>query len=145
MVCGCKEPTPPAAAQPGRLPTAEIRIGQVPVRVEVARTEPDRRRGMMFRRTLGPEEIMLFVFPTDEVLSFWMKNTYVNLELAYIRSDGTIAQVEPMQARDLAAVRSREPALFALELPPGWLEAHGLGVGTKVTIPAAAAAPPQSR
>jgi uncharacterized protein len=145
---GCNHapaPTPPdqPSAQPAprpddgsqRLPTATIRLGDRPLVVEVARTEAERQTGMMHRKKLGPDEAMLFVFQRAENLSFWMKNTLVDLDLAYITAEGRIDQVEHLKAQDLTSVDSREPVLYALELPAGWLKAHGFGVGTMVTVP----------
>jgi hypothetical protein len=110
------------------LPTAAIRVGAIPLVVEVAKTEAARRKGMMLRERLGPDEAMLFVFDRDSNLAFWMKNTPVDLDLAYIRSDGTIMQTEQLRAH------------VALEVPAGWLAKHGIAVGTKVAIPPAVAA-----
>jgi uncharacterized membrane protein (UPF0127 family) len=139
---GCeRSPTPNHKDQPQRLETAAIRIAGIPLRVEVASTEETRRKGMMFRPHLGPDEAMLFVFDREDNLSFWMKNTDVDLDLAYIRSDGLITQVEHMKAHDLEPVFSREPVRFALEAPAGWLEAHGVGVEARVEIPPDVAAP----
>ena len=140
---GSPPPTPQVAGpdQPQRLSTAAIKVGAVPLVVEVAKEKEQQAKGMMFRRSIGPDDAMLFVFDRDTNLSFWMKNTYFDLDLAYIRSDGTIVQVERMKAFDTEAVFSREPARFALEVPPGWLAAHGIGVGAKVEIPADVARP----
>jgi uncharacterized membrane protein (UPF0127 family) len=137
---GCRQGAPPAPGvdgrnQPQKLPTATLRVGDLALKVEVAATEAHRQKGMMFRERLGPDEAMLFVFPGEDYLSFWMKNTPVDLDLAYIRSDGTIAQIEPLVAWNTEAVPSREPVEFALETPAGWLEAHGIKVGAKVAIP----------
>jgi len=136
-VSGCAgEPAPPDAdGQPQRLATATIRIGDMPLVVEVAATPAEQHKGMMFRPRLGPDEAMFFIFPGDDNLSFWMKNTYVDLDLAFIASDGEIVQVEHLKAFDAEPVYSRQPARFALELPAGWLAAHGIGVGTRLTIP----------
>ena len=141
LLAGCQEkeapaPPPAAAAQsPQHLATATIRVGQVPLAVEVANTEATRQKGMMFRTRLGPDEAMLFVFGRDSNLAFWMKNTPLDLDLAYIRSDGTITQTERMKANVLEPVYSREPVRFALEVPAGWLQEHGVAVGTKVALP----------
>jgi hypothetical protein len=132
---------PPPSEEPQRLPTVKIRVGDVPLEAELAREERERQKGMMFRPHLAPDEAMLFIFDRDENLAFWMKNTYVDLDLAYIRSDGTIVQVERLKAHDLTSVYSREPARFALEVPPGWFEAHGIKVGDRVSIPPEALAP----
>jgi hypothetical protein len=141
-VWGCeRSPAPSNKDQPQHLATAAIRVAGIPLRVEVANTEETRRKGMMFRPRLGPDEAMLFVFDRDDNLSFWMKNTDVDMDLAYIRSDGLITQVEHMKAHDLEPVYSREPVRFALEAPAGWLEAHGVGVEARVEIPPDVAAP----
>ena len=146
LLAGCQEkaapaPPPPAPAQsPQHLATATIHVGQVPLVVEVANTEATRQKGMMFRTRLGPDEAMLFVFGRDSNLTFWMKNTPVDLDLAYIRADGTITQTERMEANVLDPVFSREPVRFALEVPAGWLQEHGVAVGTKVAIPPGVAA-----
>ncbi len=141
-VFGCeRSPAPSNKDQPQRLETAAIRIAGIPLRVEVANTEETRQKGMMFRERLGPDEAMLFVFDRDANLAFWMKNTDVDLDLAYIRSDGLITQVEHMKAHDLEPVYSREPVRFALEAPAGWLKAHGVGVEARVEIPSDVAAP----
>jgi hypothetical protein len=144
---GCDRTAAPPAAppagpdQPQRLPTAAIKVGAVPLAVEVAREKEQQAKGMMFRRSLGPDEAMLFVSDRDTNLAFWMKNTYVDLDLAYIRSDGTVLQIERMKAFNPEAVFSREPARFALEAPAGWFAAHGIEVGAKVEIPADVARP----
>ncbi|MCX5655168.1 MAG: DUF192 domain-containing protein [Planctomycetota bacterium] len=136
---GCDRATPPSSAtgpdQPQRLATATIRVGSTPLVVEVARTREEQRKGMMFRKHLRPDEAMLFIADRDTNLSFWMKNTSVGLDLAYIRSDGVIVQIERMNALDTEPVFAREPARFTLEVPAGWFAAHGVGVGAKVEIP----------
>ena len=137
---GCDRGAPPPAQtnkaeQPQRLPTATLRVGDLPLTVEVADSEAERQKGMMFRPRIGPDEAMLFVFVSDANVAFWMKNSYADLDLAFIRSDGSIVQTERMRAYNEEPVFSREPVRFALEVPAGWLEAHGIGVGTKVAIP----------
>jgi len=137
---GAPAPAPIAEDQPQHLPTATIRVGDVALVVEVAARPAEQQKGMMFRKKLSPDEAMLFVFPRDSNLSFWMKNTAFDLDLAYIGPDGRITQVERMKAYDLEPVFSREPARFALETAAGWLAAHGAKVGTPVAIPPEVAA-----
>ncbi|MEA3367488.1 MAG: DUF192 domain-containing protein [Planctomycetota bacterium] len=138
ILAGCEaEPaaTAPGPDEPQRLPTASLRVGDVPLLVEVADAEAERQTGMMFRRRLGPDEAMLFVFDREANLAFHMKNTYVDLDLAYIAADGTISQIARMHAHATGPVFSREPARFALEAPAGWLADHGIAEGDRVTIP----------
>jgi uncharacterized protein len=138
---GCKEkgspPESPDKAQ--HLPTVTIQVGGQPLAVEVARTEAQRRIGMMFRSSLGPDEAMLFVFDRAANLAFWMANTAVDLDLAYIQPDGEITQIEHMKAYDTDQVVSREPARYVLEAPAGWFAAHKIDVGARVVIPPEAA------
>ncbi len=142
-VAGCRAAAPPEepparpgdAERPQRLPTATIRVGARPLVVEVAATEAQRRKGMMGRPSVGPDEAMLFVFLREDNLAFWMKDTLVDLDLAYLGADGTILQIEHMAARNTDGVFSRAPARYALEVPAGWFAAHGIAVGARVTIP----------
>jgi len=136
---GCDKggaPPPPGTDERAqKLETAMVRVGDLPLRVEVADSEAERQKGMMFRPRLGPDEAMLFVFVSDSNVAFWMKNSYADLDLAFIRSDGSIVQTERMRAYNEEPVFSREPVRFTLEVPAGWLEAHGIAIGTKVAIP----------
>jgi uncharacterized membrane protein (UPF0127 family) len=147
LLAGCADepaapPPPPLAEQPQRLPTATIRVGQVPLEVEVADTDAERQKGMMFRRRLGPDEAMLFVFERERDLAFHMRNCYVDLDLAYIAADGRILEIARLHAHRRERVYSREPARFALEVPAGWLAAHGIREGDRVTIPPEVAGAP---
>ncbi len=144
LLAGCADepPAPPPAEAPQHLPTATIRVGDVPLEVEVADAEAERQKGMMFRRHLGPDEAMLFVFPREAGLAFHMRNTYVDLDLAYIAADGRIIEIARLHAHRRRPVYSREPARFALEVPAGWLAAHGITEGDRVTIPPEAAEAP---
>jgi len=146
---GCdRSAAPPATGgpdRPQRLATATIRVGSAPLVVEVARTREEQAKGMMFRKGLGPDEAMLFVADRDTNLAFWMKNTYVDLDLAFIRSDGTVVQIERMTALNTDPVYANQPARFTLEAPAGWFAAHGIGVGTKVEVPPEVAAPGEPR
>ncbi len=138
--CGEGGGLQPTDGRAQKLPTATIRVGDVSLVVEVADEEAERATGMMFRDRLGPDEAMLFVFPRPDNLAFYAKNCAVNLDLAFLRADGTIAQTERLKAYNEEAVFSREPVQFALETPAGWLKAHGAATDTQVEIPADVAA-----
>lgn len=87
------------AASPGdgRLPTQPLTIatskGVAHFTVEIADTDATRERGLMFRRKLGPREGMLFDFHTPQTVSFWMKNTYIPLDMVFIAPDGRIVSI----------------------------------------------------
>ena len=121
--------------QPQRLDKVQVALGGRKLAVEVACTPRQRETGMMFRETLKTDEGMLFVFPSDEELDFYMKNTCVPLSIAFIRANGVIANIAHMEAYSLETNRSRTACRFALEMPFGWFSVNGVAEGSKVTIP----------
>ena len=109
-----------------------IRVGEVPVRVEIADTEPKRSAGLMGRKTMPEGEGMLFKFDDVQPLSFWMKNTYIPLSIAFIDEFGIITVIKDMTPESLDQVTSDGPALYALEVPRGWFRKNNLLPGHKV-------------
>lgn len=104
--------------------------------VEVARNDADRAQGLMYRRSLPPDRGMLFDFARVEPVSMWMQNTYVSLDMLFIRPDGTVARIaqrtEPLSTRQIP---SGEPVLAVLELVAGTAERLGIKAGDKVEHP----------
>jgi hypothetical protein len=104
--------------------------------VEVARNDADREQGLMFRRELAADRGMLFDFARVETVSMWMKNTYISLDMVFIRPDGTIARVaentEPLSTRVIA---SGEPVLGVLEVAGGTARRLGIKRGDRVEHP----------
>jgi len=78
---------------------------------------------------------MLFLFPAPAFLSFYMRDTYVALDLAYATADGTIVEVHDLVPLDLTPVLSGQPVQYALEVPAGTLQALGVGPGSVLTLP----------
>jgi hypothetical protein len=120
---------------PQRLDKVQIELGGRKLAVEAACAPRQREMGMMFRQALKADEGMLFVFPRDEELTFYMKNTCVPLSIAFIRADGVIANIAQMKAYSLETHRSRTVCRFALEMPFGWFSKNGIAEDSKVTIP----------
>jgi uncharacterized membrane protein (UPF0127 family) len=111
-----------------------VRGGQeLHVKVELARTEPDRQRGLMFRQSLEPGRGMLFLFEHPDKLKFWMRNTYIPLDMIFISQDKRVVFVEENAAplNDLPR-GPEELTQFVLEVPGGWARAHGVGPGVEV-------------
>jgi len=105
------------------------------VRAEIARTQEERNKGLMYRKNLPDGEGMLFIYERDEVMSFWMKNTVVPLSIAFIASDGRIIEVRDMYPRDENSVHSSRSVRYALEVPQGWFSRAGVQNGDVVKIP----------
>ena len=102
--------------------------------VELAKTPAQQARGMMFRTTMADDTGMLFPYSSPKLLSFWMKNTYIPLDIIFIREDGTIeniaANAEPYS---LESVASTGPAIAVLEIRGGLSAELGMEPGDKVT------------
>jgi len=90
----------------------------------------------MYRGKLGPDEGMLFVFPDTAVRSFWMKNTFIPLDVGYFDADGYLIEYHSMEPdNDRKTYTSSEPALYALEMRRGWFKEKGLKKYAKMTLP----------
>jgi uncharacterized membrane protein (UPF0127 family) len=111
------------------LPTAAIHVGNHRLRVEVADTPASRGRGLMFRSELPDDRGMLFVFPEEKVLEFWMRNTEIPLSIAFADASGRIVRIADMEPRSEEIVSSVAPARYALEVKRGWFDAHGVRSG----------------
>ena len=130
--CSPAEPEKPPAPK-----VHTIKAGGKDLKVEVANTPEKREAGLSFRKSIPPDQGMLFVYPEDEYQSFWMKNTYVPLSIAYIRSDGWISQIEDMAPETLTTHRSKIRVKYVLEVPQGWFQRNGVKVGDTAEIPKA--------
>jgi len=117
------------------LPSITIASKGVEVLVEVADTEIERNKGLMFRKSLDAGKGMLFVFDSDQKLAFWMKNTSIPLSLAYLSSDGTILQILDLKPFSEEPRPSERSVRYALEVPQGWFSSAGLGPGDRFLIP----------
>jgi len=121
-----------ATPRPSDLPSVELKIKGHAIRAEVAVTDETRETGLMNRFSLGPDSGMLFVFSEPQPLSFWMKNTYVPLSIAFIDAEGRILNIEDMAPLTQGTHLSRGLALYALEMKKGWFAAHDIGPGDRV-------------
>lgn len=118
---------PPAA-------TAWVIFGADTVMAEVARTDEERGQGLMYRESLDPDAGMLFIFPEQSVRSFWMQNTYISLDIAFMDRDFRVVDIQQMEAMTTDSHVSRAPAMYALETNMGWFEAHGVQVGDRPEV-----------
>jgi uncharacterized membrane protein (UPF0127 family) len=113
---------------------ATLSINGINVNVEIANCPKSRRQGLMNRLSLDENTGMLFVFPNSQHRSFWMKETYLPLSIAYLNEEGTIINIEKMSPFDLSSVRSESPAKYALEMNEGWFVRNGIFIGDIINI-----------
>ncbi len=124
------------AAQAQSLKKIKITIGGVPALVEVAATPQDRQKGLMYRTKLGENEGMLFVFPSPEFQSFWMKNTLIPLDLGYFDSFGKLTDVHTMSPDNGASFyNSSGRILYAVEMNAGWYKKNNIRRSAKLELP----------
>ncbi|PTX96689.1 DUF192 domain-containing protein [Opitutus sp. ER46] len=118
-----------------------IKVGEKVVRLQLAVLDVEQERGLMFRRDLGPDDGMLFVYPRTQRMSFWMRNTPTPLDIGYFDAQGVLREIYPLQPFDEAAVASRSTEIkFPLEMPQGWFAAKGVRPGAQLDLKAVAAA-----
>lgn len=103
------------------------------ITAEIADTDELRSRGLMFRHLLPEGHGMLFDFGKPRPAAMWMKNTYMSLDMLFIRADGTVAAIaentEPMSEQTISV---QEPVLGVLELPAGTAKKLGIHRDDKV-------------
>jgi uncharacterized protein len=116
----------------------EIRSGERTHRftVEVARTGEEQARGLMYRGQLGDDEGMIFPFSPPRPASFWMKNTYIPLDMIFVRADGSIARIAPNTVpHSLESVGVAEPVAAVLEIRGGRAAELGIDATARVSWP----------
>ena len=114
--------------------TYELNINDKIVRAEVAFTQKGRATGLMFRNQLDKDHGMLFIYPQEQNLSFWMKNTKIPLSIAFINSSEVITQIESMSPYSLLNHASKDKVRFALEMEEGWFIKNGIKAGSEVSL-----------
>jgi len=102
-------------------------------RVEVARTPAEQAKGLMFRTEMGADEGMLFPYPSPQMLSFWMRNTVLSLDLVFIDEQHRIINIaENAVPYSEQSITSAAPGVAVLELNGGRARELGIVAGNKV-------------
>ena len=115
----------------------KIKIAHKTIIVELAKNTDQHQYGLMNRNYLAPDEGMLFIFENEQPLSFWMKNTIIDLSIAYIDKNKKIVDIQEMKATnqmmvgDLPSYPTAKPAMYALEMNKGWFAKNKIKVGQK--------------
>lgn len=109
-----------------------IRLGGTIIELEVARTSVEHRTGLMYRKFLPENKGMLFVFTAPRPIAMWMKNTFIDLDAAFVDACGQITQIITMKKGTLDLHQSRLNASRVIEMNGGWFARHNVKVGTLV-------------
>ncbi|MCT4609088.1 MAG: DUF192 domain-containing protein [Pelagimonas sp.] len=111
-------------------------FGQVRFRIEVADTEKERAQGLMFVKSLPRFSGMLFVYDSARPVSFWMKNTYIPLDMIFADETGTVVHIHKGAVpHDLTPIPSGAPAQYVLEVNAGIAQQLGLKPGDQMRHP----------
>ena len=106
------------------------------VLLEVVETEQDMAKGLMFRQQLEEDHGMLFVYKEDVRPTFWMKNTYLSLDILFLTEDGILVdlfeQVPPCPMRPCPTYTSRFPCRYVLEVKGGYTARYHIRKGARV-------------
>jgi uncharacterized membrane protein (UPF0127 family) len=126
----------PAAADDSPPRTAVLQVAGRPVQVELAYTQAARAKGLMHRPGLEPDSGMLFLFPSSQPRRFWMRDTLIPLDIAFLDEDGVVLNIEHGRPGvERPGYFSRATARFVLEMADGWCAAAGLKPGDRLDIP----------
>lgn len=117
-----------------RFPTTQLTIGMYLVKAEMALTAENRAQGLMFREKMASNEGMVFDFQAPAEICMWMKNTLIPLSVAFIDTDGKIANIEDMKPQTLDSHCGKKgvPIRYALEMNVGWFKQKNIKPGMKI-------------
>lgn len=127
-----------AVAPAAQFETLEITTsrGVEVFRVEIAKSDQERATGLMYRRELPEGQGMLFDFRPDQDVAMWMKNTFIALDMIFIRADGTIHHIaENTEPHSTAIISSQGKVRAVLEVIGGTVRKYGIARGDKVGHP----------
>lgn len=137
-------PTPLLAEEKVQFKKQQIQLVQKKnkktITVEVAETPTEHAQGLMFRKKLGVDQGMIFVFDDEQIREFWMKNTLIDLDIAYFDKNKKIIDIQQMKAistimqTEIPTYPSQRPAMYALEMPKGWFKKNKFSEGTVFTF-----------
>jgi uncharacterized membrane protein (UPF0127 family) len=125
-----------AEALPVETITIGTQRGPAKFAVEIAADAGSQEQGLMYRRSMAPSSGMIFDFGRPEFVMFWMKNTYIPLDMLFVKPDGTISSItEDAKPMTLTSIPSIEPVSAVIELNAGRAHALGIVPGDKVHAP----------
>ncbi len=120
-----------------RLPAEQVIVttdrGDIAFATEIAATDETRSRGLMFRRSMGEREAMLFHWPSPRVVSMWMRNTYLSLDMLFVTADGLVVHVQADTVPEsLDVLSAGRDVIAVMELVAGTAAKLGIGPGSRL-------------
>ena len=113
---------------------SKVYLGENEACLEIALTLKERAKGLSYRSELLQNRGMLFVWEQPARYCMWMKNTLIDLDVAFMRQDGTITSIQPMISNTLNIHCSKEKVLYAIEMNKAWFKSNNVAVGQPLDI-----------
>ena len=117
---------------PQSLPKIRLNAGIHNIDAQLAQTPEQRQIGLMFRALMPANEGMLFAFDRPDPQCFWMKNTLIPLDIAFVEDSGAIVNIEHMKPQTLDGHCSEKPVRYVLEMNDGWFAKRGIKPGFRL-------------
>ena len=141
LLVGCSSPNTAQSAEHGSATfekgevTFHLKERDLAVQVEVARTGNARRQGLMYRKELRPHHGMIFAFQKEEAQSFWMKNTYITLDIIFVSQEGVVVGIVH-NAEPMTTTPRRVPGIsqYVVEMVGGYANQYGIQKGTRISM-----------
>ena len=114
--------------------TKTLTLNNAKLTVRMAYSPSEQARGLMNTSSLPENEGMLFCYPSEQQLSFWMKSTSIPLSIAFFNKNKEIIEIKHLKPYDESGVTSNNPAKWALEVNKGWFEKNNIKIGDKFDI-----------
>lgn len=135
VACDSRQPAAAPATELGLETRFPVRLGATVTRLRVAASELEKARGLMGVTRLAEAEGMAFMYDGETQMRFWMKDTPLDLDIAFVARDGTVLEVRTMTAGDTETTSSQSHQVrFAVEMRAGWFRDAGVRPGDKVQL-----------
>lgn len=133
--CGSEDKKPVNMKQGPPKNSVKLEMGGKEVTLEVAATEAARALGLMKRKTMTKDHGMIFIYREPQIMSFYMRNTWIPLSIAFLKSDGTVVNIEEMRPNtESPSHMSKGYCRYAIEMNKGWFAEHGIKAGDKIAL-----------
>jgi uncharacterized membrane protein (UPF0127 family) len=115
-----------------------IKVGGQVVQMQLAILPQEMQQGLMYVKSMGADDGMVFLYDRPQQMSFWMRNTELPLDIGYFDAEGRLKEVYPMYPHDERPIQSLGVRQFAVEMNQGWYRKHGLKLGDTLDLAALA-------
>lgn len=134
QVAQARDDIPPNPLCQQNIKNIKLVINQKLLWSKVSCSENEKQTGLMNVKYLPENNGMLFIFDRTQILPFWMKNTLIDLSIAFVDANWTIVDIREMKSQDLNFVYSKKPAIFAIEANSHWFYKNNIQVGAKIQM-----------